>query len=137
MERNTRIGKVTSMKLLALILLSVTLSGAGQILLRGGLKSVPTVAVSDLLSIAGWSALLSAWQVSLGLLLWVLATALWLLVLNRAELSYAYCLGSLNYIAVPLAGRYLFQEGLNGTRVWGMVLIFCGVLLTIYGNLRR
>jgi multidrug transporter EmrE-like cation transporter len=129
--------KMASMKLLALILLSVALSGSGQILLRAGLKNVPTIAMSELLGFAGWSTLLSTWQVSLGLLLWILATALWLLVLNRAELSYAYCLGSLNYIIVPLAGRYLFNEGLNSVRACGMALIFCGVLLTIYGNLRH
>jgi multidrug transporter EmrE-like cation transporter len=125
------------MKLLALILLSVLLSGSGQILLRAGLKNLPVVAVTELLSFAGWSSLLSAWQVSVGLFLWIMATVMWLLVLNRAELSYAYCLGSLNYILVPLAGRYFFDEGLNTVRTCGMVFIFCGVLLTIYGNLRH
>lgn len=128
---------MTSIKLLALILLSVLLSGSGQVLLRAGLKSMPALGVTDLLSITGWTTLLGVWQVSVGLLLWIVATAVWLLVLNRAELSYAYCLASLNYIIVPLAGRYLFNEGLNATRTCGMALIFFGVLLTIYGNLRH
>jgi drug/metabolite transporter (DMT)-like permease len=122
------------MQILGLILMSVALSGTGQILLRAGLRGVPPVSASELLTVSHWLDLFKLWQVGVGLLLWCLATLLWLIVLNRAELSYAYCLGSLNYIVVPLAGHYFFRESVNGVRLVGMGFIFLGVLLTVYGS---
>ena len=109
------------MHTLAIILASVALSGVGQLCLKLGsragspLWSVPTVG---------------------GLLLWGASTLLWLWVLRRAPLSYAYCIGSLNYIVVPLLAHRLFHEPLSTPRLLGMALIALGVALTIYGNLQ-
>ena len=109
---------------LGMILLSVLLSGLGQLLLRAG-SSTQNVGIRE--------SFLNA-SILGGLALWCVSTLLWLLVLRRAPLSYAYCLGSLNYIFVPLASRWLFCETLSPLHLAGMVLIFCGVLLTIYAN---
>ena len=114
------------MKTLGMILLSVALSGGGQLLLRAGARTA-----------AGpwWTTLTSAVAVS-GLALWCVSTFLWLLVLRHTPLSYAYCLGSLNYIVVPLVSSRLFGEPLDPLRLFGMLLIFCGVLVMIFANFR-
>ena len=59
---------------------------------------------------------------------------LWLVILGRDELSFAYLLGSLNCIIVPLVGIWLFDEQLNRLRFLGTMVIFLGVLITLYSK---
>jgi drug/metabolite transporter (DMT)-like permease len=122
------------MKLLLMILTSVALSGAGQLLLRAGARAVPVIAGAQWGDVRAWLALLSDWRVLLGLVSWAVSTALWLVVLNRAELSYAYVLGSLNYVLVPLAAYRLFEEPVGSVRLIGMLVIFAGVIITLCGR---
>ena len=106
------------MTTLLLICVSVALSGAGQLCLKAG---------------AGHSLWCNAATIG-GLSLWIASTLLWLWVLRRAPLSYAYCIGSLNYVLVPIVAARCFGESLNAPRIAGMILICGGVALTIYGN---
>src|SRR5205823_478579 len=82
-------------------------------------------------SFASWWALATCAPVIAGLLAWALATALWLVVLAREQLSYAYVLGSLNYVLVPVAARLLFAERIGSLRWAGMALIAVGVAVTV------
>ena len=59
---------------------------------------------------------------------------LWLVIPGRDELSFAYLLGSLNCIIVPLVGIWLFDEQLNRLRFLGIMVIFLGVLITLYSK---
>ena len=52
---------------------------------------------------------------SAGLLCYVVSVAVWLLVLSRVEVSFAYPLLSVGYIVNAVAGYYLFQENLSLT----------------------
>jgi undecaprenyl phosphate-alpha-L-ara4N flippase subunit ArnE len=121
------------MKILALILSSSLASGLGQILLRGGAKAALPFTPDSVWRLDVWFSLLN-WQLLAGLLAWGISTALWLIVLNQIELTYAYYVASLNYLLIPLADRWLYDERLNGTRLAGMALILLGVLVTIYGR---
>lgn len=122
------------MKLLLAIVISVALSGTGQLLLRAGARAVPAMAGAQWVDARAWLALLGDWRVLLGLAAWAVSTALWLIVLNRAELSYAYVLGSLNYVLVPLAAHRLFDEPVGSVRWIGMLVIFAGVVITLCGR---
>ena len=122
------------MKTLSLILLSVIASGGGQLLLRSGMLILPALSPSALGQPSTWLALIGNWQVVAGLLAWGVSTILWLIVLNRTELAYAYPLGSLNYILVPMLSQWLFGETLTGLRWVGIGVIMVGVLITIYGR---
>jgi multidrug transporter EmrE-like cation transporter len=62
-----------------------------------------------------------------GLFLYVVSVAVWLLVLSRVEVSFAYPLLSAGYIVNAVAGRYLFQENLSLTRIAGILIIIAGV----------
>lgn len=125
------------MKTLLLILLSTTLSGAGQLLLGAGTRGMPPVTGASLLVFRTWLALFGDAHVLAGLACWALSTALWLAVLTSTQLSFAYCIGSLNYIVVPLLARWLFRENIGGTRLIGMVIIFLGVMVTLYARMRE
>jgi undecaprenyl phosphate-alpha-L-ara4N flippase subunit ArnE len=73
-------------------------------------------------------ALTNAW-LWLAVLCLGLGLLVWLLVLQRLEVSVAYPMLSLNFVLITLAGRYLFKESVD-TRHWlGIALILAGVVL--------
>jgi multidrug transporter EmrE-like cation transporter len=65
----------------------------------------------------------------LGLASYVISVAVWLLVLARVEVSYAYPFLSVGYVVVTVMGYFFFQENLSWTRVVGIGVIVVGVLL--------
>lgn len=122
------------MKILALILLSVVLSGSGQLLLRSGAQSVPALTSTSILNPTALMQLFFNWQIATGLLAWVCSTVLWIVVLNRTALSFAYALGGLNYLIIPLLSSKLFDEQVSKLGFLGMGLIAIGVMLTLYAR---
>ena len=64
-----------------------------------------------------------------GLASYVISVAVWLLVLARVEVSYAYPFLSVGYVVVTLMGYFIFQENLPWMRVVGIAVIIVGVLL--------
>ena len=53
----------------------------------------------------------------------------WLAFLSLVPLSDGVLLGSINIVAVMLAGRWLFDEQLNRLRVAGILLVSVGVAI--------
>lgn len=53
----------------------------------------------------------------------------WLLVLQRLEVSVAYPMLSLNFVLITLTGRYLFKERVDARHWLGIALILVGVIL--------
>lgn len=96
--------------------------------------AAPPVSLATAANPQTWLTLLLNGSIVAGLLAWTAATLLWIVVLNRAPLSYVYVLGSLNYVVVPLVSRWLFDEPLSHMQLLGMIVISLGVLLTIYGR---
>src|SRR3990172_13276200 len=64
-----------------------------------------------------------------GLGSYVVSVTIWLLVLARVEVSYAYPFLSVGYVIVTLMGYFLFQESLSWMRVVGISVIILGVIL--------
>lgn len=115
--------------LLPLILLSVLINTAAQLLLKQGMIRIGHFDFS-------WPKLFSiAFQVAAnpyivaGMFCYVASVAVWLLVLSRAAVSYAYPLISLGYITTSLAAWLLFNEPLSPTRILGILVIMAGVFL--------
>jgi drug/metabolite transporter (DMT)-like permease len=122
------------MGLLLLMLLSSLCSGAGQILLRIGSRSLGSLTVGSFAQPTTWQALLLNPAIVGGVACWGLATLVWIVVLNRTQLSYAYYVASLNYILLPLVDRFLFSEQIHPVRLAGMAVILVGIVITIYGR---
>jgi multidrug transporter EmrE-like cation transporter len=112
---------------LPLILLGVLLNAAAQLFLKEGMRRIGhfDFVWANLLPIS----LQVAGNIFIigGLLCYVISVAVWLLVLSRVEVSYAYPLLSVGYIVNAVAGYYLFQENLSFTRITGIVIICVGV----------
>ncbi len=108
-----------------LILTSVLLGAAGQILLKmGALRLGPTGDVGLLL----WRIVTSP-PILAGFGLYAVASVLWIVVLSRAPLSLAYPMLSLGYVIVLLASAYVFGETIPVVRVAGILAIVAGLIL--------
>jgi multidrug transporter EmrE-like cation transporter len=110
-----------------MILLGVLLNAAAQLCLKEGMRRIGhfdfvwTNLLPIGLQVAGNIFVLA------GLFLYVVSVVVWLLVLSRVEVGFAYPLLSVGYIVNAVAGYYLFQESLSVPRVTGILIIIVGV----------
>ena len=115
------------MNYLPLIMLGVMLNAAAQLFLKEGMRRIGHFEfvwaniVPIGIMVAGNLFILA------GLVCYVVSVVVWLLVLSRVEVSFAYPLMSVGYIVNAVAGYYLFQENLSLTRITGILIICVGV----------
>jgi multidrug transporter EmrE-like cation transporter len=119
-----------SIRMLLLILSSVSLSGLAQVSFKLGTSAAPV----RLAMISGdLPAMLLAFLFSpgivIGLVMYGIGTIIWLSVLARMDLSLAYPFVGLSFVLTALFGYFLFHEVLNLGRVAGTVLVIAGVFL--------
>ena len=112
---------------LPLILLGVLLNAAAQLFLKEGMRRIGYFEFTwaNALPIGLHAA--GNIYILCGLLCYLISVGVWLMVLSRVEVSYAYPLLSVGYIVNAVAGYYLFQENLSLTRITGIVIICVGV----------
>lgn len=113
-------------KPLYLIFFSVAMGVLGQYFFKAGMSKVGIVKFDFFIVKYFFQPL-----VFTGLICYVLATASWLVILSKSELSFAYPLISLGYIIVVIIGAILFHEKITPLRFLGVVLITLGVFSTI------
>ncbi len=114
---------------IALMLFSILLSTAAQLLLKVGMTAVRTAAPAGgglVSSIMG--AVLSPWVLG-GLTAYFASAVVWLLVLSKVDVSRAYPCVALGFGLTVLAGHFLLGESVNLTRIVGVGVIMAGVLL--------
>jgi multidrug transporter EmrE-like cation transporter len=63
----------------------------------------------------------------LAVLLYGMGFIIWLVVLSRLQLSYAYPILALSFFLVPLFSRFMFDEPISLLRWVGIGIICCGV----------
>lgn len=112
-----------------LILLGVLLNAAAQLLLKAGMNKIGHFEFS----------FANVWPIALkvmanppiitGLVAYVVSVVVWLLVLSRVQVSYAYPMLSIGYIVNAVAAYYLFGESLSAIRIAGIFVIIAGVYL--------
>lgn len=95
--------------------------------------SAPTLSLATAPDLHSWVALLNGYILG-GIAAWVVSTILWIVVLNRAPLSYVYLLGGLNYLVVPLLSGWLFAEPISRAQLLGMLVIGVGVAIVLAGR---
>jgi drug/metabolite transporter (DMT)-like permease len=113
-----------TMHILGLLTVTLTL-GAGQLLFKiaagripaiGGPADVPRIFTDPVMWIA--------------IVVYVFATVLWVALLQRVPLSYAYPFISLAFVIVPLAAAAFLGEKLSLNFFLGSALIIGGIWLT-------
>lgn len=115
--------------LIALILLSVTLAAVAQLTLKQGMNQV--VEESGRFGLDGDSlrSVLTTLWVWVGLALFALSAVVWLAVLSRTTLSFAYPFASLTYVLILLADRFVLDQPVPALRYAGVAFIIVGIVL--------
>jgi multidrug transporter EmrE-like cation transporter len=114
---------------ITLVLVCVALNTLAQLLLKAGVSTVGTI---NLGMGHVWKSAMSLafeWHIFTGLVCYVASVGIWMLVLSRTEVSVAYPLSSLGYVATAVAAWYFFSEPMTVTRIAGIVVIIVGVYL--------
>ena len=116
-----------TLRLLSLILASVSLSALAQLCLKIGTKLDGSARAQG----AGneMLAMLMSPMVILGLSLYGVGALLWLFVLGRVPLSMAYPFVGLGFIMTMLAGAIVLGESVSIIRVGGTAMIALGCVL--------
>jgi drug/metabolite transporter (DMT)-like permease len=118
--------------LIGFILLSVLFAALAQLTLKHGMNqvthegSVPLELGKPLQTLRRIGLNLSVLS---GLVIFVLSAAVWLVVLSRASLSFAYPFASLTYVLILLFDRFILDQPIAGLRYAGVAFIIAGLLL--------
>jgi multidrug transporter EmrE-like cation transporter len=116
-------------KYLPLIMIGVLLNAAAQIVLKQGMRNIGIFAFSlkNIIPI-GIKVGLNPF-ILLGIGFYGISVIVWLMVLSRVDVSYAYPMLSVGYIVAALAGKLFFGEPVDLLRWAGIITICIGVVL--------
>lgn len=110
-----------------MIVFSVMLGATGQITMKHGMNQVGRInaaeAVSKIFGAFGNPFVLA------GFAMYGISALVWMVILSRVNLSYAYPLVSMGYIFVVLFSRSFFHEPVTPLRLAGTLVICVGVVL--------
>lgn len=112
-----------------LILLGVLLNAAAQLLLKAGMSQIGHFEFSMANALPIGLKVAANPPIIAGLFAYVVSVVVWLLVLSRVQVSYAYPMLSIGYIVNAVAAYYLFGEPMSVLRVTGIFVIISGVYL--------
>ncbi|WP_333886588.1 SMR family transporter [Clostridium sp.] len=114
--------------MIPLILMSVFLGAMGQILVKYGAVNLElNFTVGYLLpSVLN---ILKNIPVMLGIISYGCSFLLWIKVLSKVELSYAYPMVSLGYVITMIFSYFVFKENISSMRILGVAFIILGVIL--------
>ena len=132
-------------KPIGLIALFLVLGLLGQYLFKLGMSCAENVALTSSLAtdisslfsgnLSGiWQALLHTVELLIdpyiiaGLFSYALSTVCWLAILSKTDLSFAYPMLSIGYVAILLMGRLAFGEDVSLMRWLGVFLIITGII---------
>ena len=118
------------MSVLILVSVCVIIGVVAQLAMKKGMNMVGPVGLKSIFSKDVFSIVFQRY-VFIGILLYVLAALVWLVILSQAELSFVYPLISIGYIITAVLSWFLFKENLTLFRFLGILLICGGVYLII------
>ena len=126
---NNILGVNKMTRYIPLILSGVLLNAFAQVLLKKGMLGIGYFEIQFQNFFPIIKKVATNLHVLLGLSFYVISVTIWLLVLARVEVSYAYPFLSVGYVVVTLVGYFIFQESLPWMRVIAVAVIIVGVIL--------
>src|SRR5688572_20253185 len=117
------------MMIFILILSGVLLNAGAQLMLKAGMSQIGHFEFSLANALPIGVKVMGNPPIITGLFMYVLSVGVWLLVLSRVPVSYAYPMLSIGYIVNAFAAYYLFGEPLTSLRMLGIFIIMAGVYL--------
>ena len=113
------------MKNILLCILNVLLMVTGQIIFKYGMKDKVIDSVPSIIKAVFSPVIL------FGLVVYVFTTFLWLYILSKIPISFAYPIQALAFPIVLIMSLIFFKEVIPVTRWIGIILIFIGVLFVV------
>ena len=116
-------------KFIPLILFTVFTNFLSQIMLKKGMTTIGhfEMSMSGLMSIV--NDVLFNWHITGGIIVMVISMTAWLVVLSRAEISFAYPFLGISFVMITAYGYFVLGEAVTLWRVAGVLFICCGVTL--------
>jgi multidrug transporter EmrE-like cation transporter len=113
---------------LLLIFTSIFMGAIGQILLKTGMSKIGYISIkySDIIQYAQ-KAFVSPY-ILVGILSYMLSMILWLIILSRVELSFAYPMVSAGYIIIIVFSYFILHENISLLRLIGVIMVCMGIL---------
>jgi drug/metabolite transporter (DMT)-like permease len=108
-----------------LLLTSVMLGAFGQFLFRLGMKSYGQV--SAIGAFRQLFSIIFTPSIFMGFILFGLSSILWLSVISKNQLSYAYPMVSMGYIFTMALSKLFLNESIDAFKIIGTLLIISGV----------
>ena len=117
-----------------LILFSISIAVAGQILLKIGINRIGMVNFGSLYALKQlFFGVIKSPMVISGLFLYVISAAIWLVVLSAVDLSFAYPFIGFTYVMVLVLSKFILKEDVNPIRWAGALIITIGVIVISRG----
>ncbi|HIF9343110.1 TPA: EamA family transporter [Photobacterium damselae] len=111
-----------------IIILSVFFSSSSQLLLKKGAETLIVPSTISIESIYRLSInVLSNFYLVGGVLFQVIALLVWIYVLKKVDVSYAYPFISLGFVFVIFMGYFIYNEPINIVKLLGCLIICIGV----------
>lgn len=114
------------MKDIFLCLANTLMMVTGQMLFKAGSQGKTISKISDIISLVFSPAVL------LALLIYGLTTLLWLYILSRVKISFAYPVQALAFPVVLIASSLIFHEEIPVNRWFGVIVIVVGVFISTF-----
>ena len=114
------------LKSLMLIVFTVIINTTGQFIVKTGVNRVGAVGLTDVRMIMK---ALTSWLVLIGFAIYFLSAILWISILSRTELSWAFPILSLSYVITALLSPVILHESFSPQRFIGILVICLGVFL--------
>ncbi len=123
----------TDYRTFSIALFSIFLGATGQFLFRVGMLHFGKVSLSGV-----WRQLFGIIftpAIFIGFICFGISSILWLVIISRWQLNFAYPLVALGYIIVIMYGKVFLHEVLTLPKVIGILLVLLGVsVLVVYGK---
>ncbi len=105
------------------------MGAVGQILLKAGANNLGEYNLDFTHIITSIWTILKVPQILIGMVFFGSSFLLWIKVLTKAELSYAYPLVSFSYVIVAIGSALFFNEPITLNKVMGIGAIVIGVFI--------
>ena len=115
-------------KNLFLIVLTVIINTTGQFVIKTGVNKIGRISFSESFVPTIFRALTN-WVIIGGFVLYFISAVLWITILSRAQLSWAFPILSLSYVITVLISPLLLNETFSAQRLIGTLVIIVGVYL--------
>jgi drug/metabolite transporter (DMT)-like permease len=117
------------MLIYVLLLIAISLTVSGEVLLKLGMNQVRAEVGAFALSLPVLIRTFTDWRVVIGFGLIFSGALFWLGVISRADFSFAYPLLALSYVVAMIPARFILHEDVTLNRVLGAVIVVVGAIV--------